>query len=86
MRQIGGSVGTALMSALGARAVARSLAGRQPTPELMARAALEGYHTVFTASAVLFSAGAVLTLFLLPGGLSMERAHGAPGGRRPSAR
>ncbi|MEV6728263.1 MULTISPECIES: MFS transporter [unclassified Streptomyces] len=86
MRQTGGSVGTALMSALGAGAVARSLAGRQPTPELLARAALEGYHTVFTASAVLFAAGAVLTLLLLPGGLSMERTHGAPGGRRPSAR
>ncbi|KOU26870.1 Puromycin resistance protein pur8 [Streptomyces sp. WM6372] len=86
MRQTGGSVGTALMSALGAGAVSRSLAGRQPTPELLARAALEGYHTVFTASAVLFAAGAVLTLFLLPGGLSMERTHGAPGGRRPSAR
>ncbi|MFF3863137.1 MFS transporter [Streptomyces sp. NPDC002209] len=86
MRQTGGSVGTALMSALGAGAVARSLAGRQPTPERLARAALEGYHTVFTASAVLFAAGAVLTLFLLPGGLSVQRTHGAPGGRRPSAR
>ncbi|MFE5539564.1 DHA2 family efflux MFS transporter permease subunit [Streptomyces sp. NPDC056492] len=85
MRQTGGSVGTALMSTLAAGAVARSLAGRQPTPELMARAALEGYHTVFTASAAIFAAGAVLTLFLLPGGLSMERAHGAPAGRRPSA-
>ncbi|WP_329315199.1 MFS transporter [Streptomyces sp. NBC_01278] len=86
MRQTGGSVGTALMSTLAAGAVARSLAGRQPTPELMARAALEGYHTVFTASAVIFAVGAVLTLFLLPGGLSMQRSHGAPGSRRPSAR
>ncbi|MFI5668427.1 MFS transporter [Streptomyces sp. NPDC051704] len=86
MRQTGGSVGTALMSTLAAGAVARSLAGRQPTPDLMARAALEGYHTVFTASAAIFAVGAVLTLFMLPGGLSVERRHGAPGGRRPSAR
>ncbi|TDU74948.1 MULTISPECIES: DHA2 family efflux MFS transporter permease subunit [unclassified Streptomyces] len=86
MRQTGGSVGTALMSTLAAGAVTRSLAGRQPAPELMARAALEGYRTVFTASAAIFVVGAVLTLLLLPGGLSMERAHGAPGGRRPSAR
>ncbi|MEV0410641.1 DHA2 family efflux MFS transporter permease subunit [Streptomyces sp. NPDC050448] len=86
MRQTGGSVGTALMSTLAAGAIARSLAGRQPTPDLMARSALEGYHTVFTASAAIFAAGAVLTLLLLPGGLSTERAHGAPGGRRPSAR
>ncbi|WP_406185916.1 MFS transporter [Streptomyces sp. NBC_01006] len=86
MRQTGGSVGTALMSTLAAGAIARSLAGRQPTPELAARAALEGYHTVFTAAAVIFAVGAVLTLFMLPGGLSVERRHGAPGGRRPSAR
>ncbi|MFF4101787.1 MFS transporter [Streptomyces sp. NPDC001903] len=86
MRQTGGSVGTALMSTLAAGAVARSLAGRQPTPDLMARAALEGYHTVFTAAAAIFAVGAVLTLFMLPGGLSVERRHGAPGGRRPSAR
>ncbi|MEU6866198.1 MFS transporter [Streptomyces sp. NPDC046876] len=84
MRQIGGSVGTALMSTLAAVSVSRSLAGRQPAPELLARAALEGYHTVFTASAAIFSAGAVLTMLLLPGGLSMERTHGAPAGRRPS--
>ncbi|WP_284574691.1 MFS transporter [Streptomyces sp. 2P-4] len=84
MRQVGGSVGTALMSTLAAGAVVRDLAGRQPAPELLARAALEGYRTVFTASALIFTAGAVLTLFLLPGGLSAERAHGAPGGRRPS--
>ncbi|MFE2874474.1 MFS transporter [Streptomyces roseus] len=86
MRQTGGSVGTALMSTLAAGAVARSLAGRQPTPDLLARAALEGYHTVFTASAAIFAVGAVLTLLMLPGGLSVERRHGAPGGRRPSAR
>ncbi|MET9888165.1 MFS transporter [Streptomyces sp. NPDC006430] len=86
MRQTGGSVGTALMSTLAGGAVARSLAGRQPTPDLMARAALESYHTVFTASAAIFVGGAVLTLLMLPGGLSMERAHGAPGGRRPSVR
>ncbi|MEU3775770.1 MFS transporter [Streptomyces sp. NPDC032472] len=85
MRQIGGSVGTALMSTLAAVAVSRFLAGRQPAPELLARAALEGYHTVFTASAAIFSAGAVLTMLLLPGGLSTERTHGAPPGRRPSA-
>ncbi|MFJ3173517.1 MFS transporter [Streptomyces roseus] len=85
MRQTGGSVGTALMSTLAAGAVARSLAGRQPTPDLLARAALEGYHTVFTASAAIFSVGAVLTLLMLPGGLTVERRHGAPGGRRPSA-
>lgn len=86
MRQTGGSVGTALMSTLAAGAVAHSLAGRRPTPDLMARAALEGYHTVFTASAAIFAVGAVLTQFMLPGGLSVERRHGAPGGRGPSAR
>ncbi|MFK0237954.1 MFS transporter [Streptomyces vinaceus] len=86
MRQTGGSVGTALMSTLAAGAVAHSLAGRQPTPDLMARAALEGYHTVFTASAAIFAVGAVLTRFMLPGGLSVERRHGAPGDRGPSAR
>ncbi|MEU7553241.1 DHA2 family efflux MFS transporter permease subunit [Streptomyces sp. NPDC044571] len=86
MRQIGGSVGTALMSTLAAGTVGRALAGRRPAPELVARAVLESYHTVFTASAAIFTAGAVLTWLLLPAGLSMERTRGAAGGRggRPS--
>ncbi|TGB13952.1 MFS transporter [Streptomyces sp. MZ04] len=84
MRQIGGSVGTALMSTLAAGSAAAYLAGRRPTPDVEARAALASYHTVFTASAGIFVAGAVLTFFLLPGGLSVERAHGAHPARRPS--
>ncbi|MDQ8702051.1 DHA2 family efflux MFS transporter permease subunit [Streptomyces sp. LHD-70] len=84
MRQIGGSVGTALMSTLAAGSAAAHLAGRRPTPDVVARAVLGSYHTVFTAAAGIFVAGAVLTFLMLPGGLSVERAHGAHRGRRPS--
>ncbi|MEV0116362.1 hypothetical protein AB0H77_24440 [Streptomyces sp. NPDC050844] len=76
--------GTALMSTLAAGSAAAYLAGRRPTPDVEARAALASCHTVFTASAVIFVAGAVLTFLMLPGGLSVERVHGAHPGRRPS--
>ncbi|MEU7065465.1 DHA2 family efflux MFS transporter permease subunit [Streptomyces sp. NPDC051578] len=78
MRQIGGSVGTALMSTFAAAATAGYLAThRQPGPLTAGRAAVEGCHAAFTASAAVFAAGAVLTWFMLPEGLSVER--GGPG-------
>ncbi|MCX4670050.1 hypothetical protein OG453_25730 [Streptomyces sp. NBC_01381] len=82
--QVATGLGTALMSTLAAGSAAAYLAGRRPTPDVEARAALASYHTVFTASAVIFVAGVVLTFLMLPGGLSVERAHGAHPGRRPS--
>ncbi|WP_329192808.1 MULTISPECIES: MFS transporter [unclassified Streptomyces] len=85
MRQIGGSVGTALMSTFAAAATAGYLAThRQPGPLTAGRAAVEGCHAAFTASAVVFAAGAVLTWFMLPEGLSVERSHGRPGQPRGS--
>ncbi|MEU6892526.1 DHA2 family efflux MFS transporter permease subunit [Streptomyces sp. NPDC046557] len=79
MRQIGGSVGTALMSTFAAGATAGYLAThRQPGPHTAARAAVEGCHAAFTASAAIFAVGAVLTWFMLPEGLTVGRRHGRP--------
>ena len=40
MQQIGGSIGTALLSTLAASATTSALAGKQPTPDLLAQAAV----------------------------------------------
>ncbi|MFC4042525.1 DHA2 family efflux MFS transporter permease subunit [Dactylosporangium siamense] len=67
-QQIGGSIGTALLSSFAASSATGFLAGRTPTPQLAAQAAIESYHTVFwwsagffllcaTVSAVLFRTG-----------------------------
>ncbi|GAA2725520.1 MFS transporter [Cellulomonas aerilata] len=54
MQQIGGSIGTALLSTLSANAIASSLADRDPTPAALAAATLQGYHTAFWCSAAAF--------------------------------
>ena len=64
-QQIGGSVGTALLSTLAASAVAHFAAGKAPTPALMAQAAVHGYTTAFFFSAAIFAAGAVICFFVL---------------------
>ncbi|WP_240675516.1 MFS transporter [Cellulomonas endophytica] len=67
MQQVGGSIGTALLSSLYASAVARSLPDGQPSPEDVAEATLTGYHTAFAASAV------ALLGVALAGGLVVRR-------------
>ncbi len=53
-QQIGGSIGTALLSSFAASAATGFMAGRTPTPQLAAQAAMESYHTVFWWSAGFF--------------------------------
>jgi MFS family permease len=60
MQQVGGSLGTALLSALAVSATADTLAGAPRTPELVAR----GYTTAFWCSAALLVVGAVLSWVL----------------------
>ncbi|MFF4593135.1 MFS transporter [Amycolatopsis sp. NPDC001319] len=68
MQQVGGSIGTALLSTLAGNAATSFLAGRTPTPQLAAAAAVHSYTTAFTWAAVIFAAGAVITgLLLRPG-------------------
>jgi hypothetical protein len=75
-QQIGGSIGTALLSTLAASAVTDFVAGQSPTPALMADAAVHGYTTAFLVSAAIFAIGAVLGGLVLRGG-RIELAPGA---------
>ena len=68
VQQIGGSIGTALLSSFAASAATDHMAGRAPTPQLAAEAALASYHTVFWWSAGFFVLAAVMAAVLLRSG------------------
>jgi MFS family permease len=78
MQQIGGSIGTALLSTLAASATANQLAGVKPTPELLAQAAVHGYTTAFYWSAAIFVVATVVCTALLRGGVHEPSAVGEP--------
>jgi EmrB/QacA subfamily drug resistance transporter len=65
-QQIGGSVGTALLSTIAASATSAFAAGKVPTPALMSDAAVHGYTTAFWWSAAIFAVGAIVCGVLLP--------------------
>jgi EmrB/QacA subfamily drug resistance transporter len=54
MQQIGGSIGTALLSTLSANAIAAYLTDHEPSPAVQAAAPLQGYHTAFWCSSLAF--------------------------------
>jgi hypothetical protein len=94
VRQVGGSVGTALMSTLAAGATASYLhahggaRGGAATREEVARAVLHGYHTGYAVAAGIFALGAAVTLHMLPAGLVMTsrgQGRGAGGRGAPGA-
>ncbi len=66
-QQIGGSIGTALLSTLAASAVTSSLAsaGAQPDAAALATAAVHGYTTAFWWAAGIYAVGAVICAALL---------------------
>ncbi|MEV3859174.1 DHA2 family efflux MFS transporter permease subunit [Streptomyces sp. NPDC050095] len=79
MQQVGGSIGTALLSTLAASAVTSYLAGRNPADKLtQAQATIESYTTAFWWSAGFFAAGAVLTLLLYRRGAGQQDPAAAP--------
>ncbi|AXT83771.1 MFS transporter [Aeromicrobium sp. A1-2] len=59
-QQIGGSIGTAVLSAFAATATSDYLVGRAPSEANQALAAVHGYTTVFWWAAGVFAVGAVL--------------------------
>ena len=67
MQQVGGSIGTALLSTLAASAVSSQLAtaGAQPSPDLLAQAAVHGYATAFWWAAGIFAVGGLVCSALL---------------------
>ncbi|WP_137875623.1 DHA2 family efflux MFS transporter permease subunit [Rhodococcus sp. Q] len=68
MQQVGGSIGTALLSTVAATAAADFMTGRTPDAQTKALAAVESYTTTFWWAAAIFVGGAVISAFLLPGG------------------
>jgi predicted MFS family arabinose efflux permease len=67
-QQIGGSIGTALLSTLASGAARSYGAAHRPAADLAAQAAVHGYTTAFTWSAAIFAAGALAGWLLLPSG------------------
>ncbi|HUR85041.1 MAG TPA: MFS transporter [Solirubrobacteraceae bacterium] len=64
-QQVGGSIGTALLSTLAATATTSDLSGRLGDPTALAHAAVHGYTTAFWWAAAIFAAGALLCTALL---------------------
>ncbi|AJP00637.1 Puromycin resistance protein pur8 [Streptomyces cyaneogriseus subsp. noncyanogenus] len=60
VQQVGGSIGTALLSTLAITAANTFVEGKSPTPHLAAEAAVESYTTAFFWGAVVFLGGAVV--------------------------
>jgi hypothetical protein len=79
MQQIGGSIGTALLSTVASSAAADFLIGRDARdPGTLAEAALQSYHTAFGWSAAFFLAGAIITALLLRSGVPVADPDAEP--------
>src|SRR3954470_11104849 len=65
MQEVGGSLGTALLSTLAISAMTSQLGGSRRTPELVAAASAHGYTTAFWWSAALLALGALLSWALI---------------------
>jgi EmrB/QacA subfamily drug resistance transporter len=68
-QQVGGSIGTALLSTLSASAVSSFMVGKQAAPDVVAQAAVHGYTTAFWWSAGIFLVGAVAAAALFKRGV-----------------
>jgi EmrB/QacA subfamily drug resistance transporter len=77
-QQVGGSLGTAMLSTLAASATTSFIAGQRPTPVLIADAAVHGYTTAFAVSAGIFAVAAVMAGLLFGGKASQPAAVGEP--------
>jgi len=69
VQQVGGSIGTALLSTLAATAATNFAVAHQGTGNLQALAAVHGYVTVFYYSALILAVGAVAAWLLLGRGV-----------------
>ncbi|MGW0178422.1 MFS transporter [Nocardia sp. NPDC003345] len=76
-QQVGGSIGTALLSTIAASAAGDYLAARTPDRLTVAQSAIESYTTSFAWATGIFAFGAVVLGFLLPNTLPAP-AEGEP--------
>ncbi|WP_159850399.1 MFS transporter [Nocardia sp. CY41] len=65
-QQVGGSIGTALLSTIAASAATDYLSTRTPDPLTIAQSAIESYITSFWWATAIFVAGGILTAVLMP--------------------
>ena len=65
-QQVGGSVGTALLSTIFASAAASFVSAHGKTAGLAGAASIHGYTTAFAWAAALFGVGLLLALLILP--------------------
>jgi EmrB/QacA subfamily drug resistance transporter len=77
-QQVGGSIGTALLSTLAASATTSFIAGRQPNPAVLHAAAVHGFTTAFWWAAGIFAVGALITAAVLPSGAPAPAPHAEP--------
>jgi sugar phosphate permease len=77
-QQIGGSIGTALLSTLAAAAATGFVTDHGAAPDVLRQAAVEGYVTGFRWAAAIFALGAVVTASLLRSGVRPAPGHGSP--------
>jgi hypothetical protein len=76
-QQIGGSIGTALLSTLASSAATSFATHHQPAADLAGRAAVHGYTAAFMWSAAIFAIGALASWLLLPRTLPQTEADAA---------
>jgi hypothetical protein len=76
-QQVGGSIGTALLSTLAASATTDFVTEHGPAAEVLRQAAVEGYVTAFWWAAGIFALGALMTGSLLRSGVRPAMAHRA---------
>jgi predicted MFS family arabinose efflux permease len=80
-QQVGGSLGTALLSTLAASAatsfVTSNAVGR-PTHALLAHAAMHGYTTAFAVAAGMFAIGGLVSALVYERGVKAPQTNGAP--------
>lgn len=78
-QQIGGSIGTALLSTISHNAITNFMKDKIPTPEVLADAAIKGYTVPFWWSSAIFLAGAIICAFVIRSGThAASTGHGAP--------
>ncbi len=77
-QQVGGSVGTALLSTLFASAASSYAASHAPGPGLAQAAAVHGYTTAFWWAAGIFAVGLAVALLVLPSMATLRAGAAAP--------
>ena len=85
MQQVGGSIGTSLLSTIALTATTSYLVAHHTGPLAPAIAATEGYTTAFAVSAGIFGLGVILAITLLPSRQRLAALRAAEAGPAPAA-